>query len=191
MPDSSQPNSLGTLRTSDRSEREAFVDRTYADLFRWFHWLTHDRDQAADLTQATFLSFWKALESGGRSTSARVWLFAIGRNLWRKGCRRWHQEDRLWANASQEDPLAEASAEPSPYEEMNAAECAADIRSAVVELRADLREALTLRYWQDYSYHEIAEVLGVTPEVARQRAFQGRRLLRQRLRAWAPEGSDT
>ena len=40
---------------------EAFVDRHYTQVFRFFQWLTADREAAADLTQETFAAFWESI----------------------------------------------------------------------------------------------------------------------------------
>ncbi|MBI3466821.1 MAG: hypothetical protein HY000_27730 [Planctomycetes bacterium] len=70
------------------------------------------------------------------------------------------------------------------------AECAAEVRQAVAALPIEYREAVTLRYWQELSYAEVAQILEVTPELARWRVYRGREILRVQLIAWAPEGGD-
>lgn len=78
--------SLEALRSGGREAQEVFVDRYYTALFRWLHWLTGDRDRAADLTQETFATFWRCLHSADPSAEAHVWLFAVGRNVWLQSC---------------------------------------------------------------------------------------------------------
>ena len=177
---------LGDLRVHGREACEHFVDAHYADLFRWLHWLTSDRDGAADLTQATFLSFWESIDAGKSSTEARTWLFSIGRNVWRNACRQRRKAGRASGKTIRDGDQTEGAREVSPVDRAEAVERATAIREAVVELPFDLREAITLRYWQYRPYNEIAEILGITPELARQRVFQARDRLRRRLRAWAP-----
>ena len=77
----------------------------------------------------------------------------------------------------------------TPENTLQAAECAAAIRLAVTRLPVELREALTLRYWQDHSYREIAEILSISAVLARQRVFQARNKLRRELNAWAPQNT--
>jgi RNA polymerase sigma-70 factor (ECF subfamily) len=81
MPDD-QTDCLG-----DRDSREAFVRAAYAGLYRWFYRLVGSSDRAADLTQETFVAFWESLDRRRGEASPRTWLFAIGRNLWRKQAR--------------------------------------------------------------------------------------------------------
>lgn len=176
------------LQTGDRAAREAFVNATYADLFRWFCWLSNNRDSAADLTQATFTSFWGSLFTGDPNVDARIWLFGVGRNHWRNTCRTKRRRGAAASEELNESKLGATPASENPDQAAAAAECAQEVRRAVATLSADVREALTLRYWQDCSYDEIALVLQITPEAARQRVFQGRKRLARLLRPWAPEG---
>jgi RNA polymerase sigma factor (sigma-70 family) len=177
--------SLATLQSGDRCLQEAFVDRFYAPLFRWLHWLGGDYEDAADLTQQTFAACWDSFRRADPSTDAQVWLFAIGRNVWRNAIRardkrRRIREERVPFSKSQG---ANDTAEPDP---LIAAECAAEIRESVADLPVDIREAVTLRYWVGLSYAQIAQTLSITPELARQRVFLGRNQLRRRLAPWAP-----
>src|SRR4051812_29967320 len=45
----------------DRSARELFVRESHEGLFRWFYRLMGSPEEAADLTQDTFLAFWDSL----------------------------------------------------------------------------------------------------------------------------------
>ena len=185
---------LAELRRADAAALAEFAEATYVDLFRWFHWLTGDEHGAAehgaaDLTQATFAEFWASLAKRPSSESAataeaRVWLFAIGRNVWRKKCRQ--------RKANQHEALAEqdcakisnnghASLD-SPAGQLITTEENEAIRNAVANLPEELREAITLRYWQDMSYGQIATVLGTTENNARQRVHQARNKLRSQLK---------
>jgi len=184
--DSPAQCTLGKLRSSTRAFREMFVDASYADAFRWFHWLTRDRDFSAELTQETFRAFWESLASGDGGTSARVWLFAIGRNVWRNACRQRRRNLALSEGAAEVEGFGLASQDLPAAERITADERAQAIRRAVADLPADLREAATLRYWENYSYNEIGDVLDISPELARQRVFQARKVLRDWLSNWAP-----
>ena len=78
---------LAWLRSQNREVGEQFVDAHYARLYRWFLWLTNDREWAADLTQDTFLAFWASLRTADTNAPAKLWLLSVGRNVWRNACR--------------------------------------------------------------------------------------------------------
>ena len=108
----------------DRTSREAFVQASYAELFHWFCRLTGSPDRSADLTQETFASFWGALDRLPPGTRPKAWLYATGRNLWRKQARD-HKafEPVLLAVLSCADPSAEKTAQDREFQ--TAAELAA------------------------------------------------------------------
>jgi RNA polymerase sigma-70 factor (ECF subfamily) len=164
----------------DRASREEFVRDAYAGLYRWFCRLVGAPDRAADLTQETFAAFWVSVDRRRGHTSPRTWLFAIGRNLWRKhlrGLRSYDQDgvDRLADGALS----AERGAEEREFRD--AAE------RAVGELPPEQREAFTLRFWHDFDYDEIGAIQGVTAGLARWRFFAARRRLHEKLAAWNPD----
>jgi RNA polymerase sigma-70 factor (ECF subfamily) len=111
--------------------------------------------------------------------SSRTWLYAIGRNLWRNQLR-----GRRGFEPLEEDGAS--SPDPGPERLMEAEEFASAARAAVDELPPDLREAFTLRFWNEFSYEEIAAIQGITADLARWRYFAARRKLHARLSPWDP-----
>jgi RNA polymerase sigma factor (sigma-70 family) len=163
----------------DRAAREEFVRAAYAGLFRWFCRLVGSPDLAADLTQETFAAFWESVDRHRGQASPRTWLYAIGRNLWRKHRRRAraYLPDGM-ETVLDDGPSAERQAEEREFRD--AAE------QAVRELPADLREAFTLRFWHEFDYDEVSAIQGVTAGLARWRFFAARRRLYRKLAAWDP-----
>ena len=139
----------------DRAAREAFVRAAYAGLFRWFCRLVGSADLAADLTQETFTAFWTSLDRIRGEVSPRTWLYAIGRNLWRK-----HRRGARTFVPAPVDGLPDASPSAERLAEEREFRDAAE--QAVRELPDDLREAFTLRFWHEFDYDEIGAIQGVT-----------------------------
>lgn len=180
---------LSELREGNRTLQEDFVLATYESLYRWLHWLTGNEHRAADLTQEAYTSFWTSLNESDSPASARVWLFAVARNVWRN----WARE-----NTSRKRQIAEPfnygspepATEPSSIDLVIGEECRSEVRTAVASLPSHLREAVTLRYWENLDYKDLAHVLSTSPGTARQRVYQGRELLRKRLENWHPTYGD-
>jgi RNA polymerase sigma-70 factor, ECF subfamily len=164
------------LRDGNRDACSRFVREEYAGVYRWLYRLSGRPDEAADLTQNSFLAFWEALGRTLPRVSPRTWLYAIARNQWRKRCR-----DR--------EPPAEAAAEieAPAHTHWTSAECeefASAVASALTQLSPELREAFSLRLWQEFDYDQIGAILGIRPSLARWRCFRARQLMRRRLKAW-------
>jgi RNA polymerase sigma-70 factor (ECF subfamily) len=163
----------------DRESREQFVRETYAELYRWFCRLARCSNLAADLTQETFAAFWTSAANAPATVSSRTWLYAIGRNVWRNQFRdRRRAEDVAIALLPASNPAPESSALDHEFQE------AVDIATA--SLPDDLREAFTLRFWQQLDYEEIGLIQGVSAGLARWRYFAARRRLHEKLALWDP-----
>ena len=163
----------------DLASREEFVRAAYAGLFGWFCRLAGSPDRAADLTQETFAAFWVSAHRIRGEVSPRTWLYAIGRNLWRKQRRagRRYEPDGL-------DRLADGALSAERQAEEREFRDAAE--RAVRELPDDLCEAFTLRFWHEFDYDEIGAIQGVSAGLARWRFFAARRRLHEKLAAWDP-----
>ena len=180
---------LSSLRVRNREVCEQFVDSHYASVYRWFLWMTNDAEHAGDLTQETFLAFWASLSAADGNAPGKLWLLSVGRNVWRNTCRA--RRRSVAVRASELARVAiQSDRSDNPLATSLRSECLADVRCAVAALEPDYREAVALRYWEDLSYAEISRVLEITEELARWRVFQGRRMLRERLKHWA-EGVDS
>ena len=177
-------NEFVSLSAGDRTASERFVREQYEDLYRWFLWLSNCPHRAADLTQETFAAFWASLSRTTPDTSPRTWLFAIGRNQWRKDCRdrKSHTSNGDDRGGDLLDQVADSAR--SPQEIAEHREFAAALEAEVAKLPPDLREVFALRLWQEFDYTEIAAVQGIKPELARWRFFRARQILRARLKAW-------
>ena len=168
------------LTSGDQAACEDFVREHYAGVFRWFMWLTSDQEKAADLTQDTFAGFWHSIQQKIPEAAPKVWLFAIGRNLWRKHCRNKKRREKEEGPA----PLDYVEGnDPEPSRVAEQADLARRIEAEVAELPDDYREAFTLRLWQDFDYDEIAEVQGITRDLARWRYFRARQMIRSRVKS--------
>ena len=143
----------------DRSAREVFVREFHEGLFRWFCRLMGSPDEAADLTQDTFLAFWDSLGRRPETVSPRTWLYAIGRNLWR---------GRMRDRKSYEPTLLAlvADTRPSPETRIVEREFRDAVNEAVADLPDDLREVFTLRFWHELAYEEIGQIQGVSADLA-------------------------
>lgn len=154
------------------------MDTHYPGVYRFFLWLARDRDIAADLTQETFVGFWGSLDRLVQpgDEDLRAWLYGIARNRWRKRLRVSH---RAWEGLEDAELRPDPTA--GPEELALAALDAEEVARAVAEMPPDYREALVLRVFQDLSYAQIGEILGIREGLARWRVHRARVWLRSAL----------
>jgi RNA polymerase sigma-70 factor (ECF subfamily) len=148
-------------------------------------WLLGNEQDAADAVHDAYLRAARAAHTyaGG---NARAWWLAIVRNC----CL-----SKLAARG-RERPLDDApAAQPrSAGDEVemdaDAAQARARIAAQLRALPPEFREALILREFEDLSYREIADVLGVPIGTVMSRLSRGRALLQRALGETMPERSD-
>jgi len=153
-------------------------------VYRYALALTHDRSEAEDLVQDTFLQALRHWDQFRPGTNARAWLFTICRNLFLRQRERRAREEPTEAAAL--DGIAAANeafaAPPDAGRALfDAPELGDVIRRELDKLPAEYREVVELSDLQDQSYADIAQVLGVPLGTVKSRLFRGRRLLQEAL----------
>ncbi len=159
-----------------------FLEPLYATALR----LTRNRADAQDLVQDTLV---KAFRFSGRfqpGTNLKAWLYTILHNTWRNR-RRDAARDTVEVDSDRVEEAAAvadgpASAE-TPERILLRDTLDADLQAALDELPDAFREAVWLRDVEEFSYAEIAQMLGIPMGTVMSRISRGRRLLFERLSA--------
>jgi RNA polymerase sigma-70 factor (ECF subfamily) len=156
-------------------------DRIYGAVHR----LVRDAETARDLAQETFVRAYVKLPSFQGDSAFGTWLYAIAVNQARGDHRRRSALKR--GEAASLDALREAAdvdppdpSETAPQRAETKEECAR-LLEELGRLDADQREIVVLREFQDLSYEEIADVVGVPVGTVRSRLFRAREELRARM----------
>ena len=85
---------------------------------------------------------------------------------------------------SLDDPLPSltlSTNEPEPEDVTIFREQSQRIQGLLGELAPDYRAAVVLRYWYDYSYLEIADILDTTESAIKSRLFRARQMIAEKL----------
>ena len=130
---------------------------------------------AEDLTQETFLRAYDRLETFNPEYRFKTWLLTIANNLGVDTLRRrrevveFNQEVHSGSAGGPEDAALESDR-------------ARAVQKAIESLPETYGVPLILRYTEDMSYAEIAEVLDVTVAAVKSRLFRARNMLAEKLR---------
>lgn len=152
----------------------AEVEAAYrGDLVRFALGYLGDVAAAEDAAQETFV---RALSSGSAPEAVRPWLYRIARNLCLNTLRsrRVRSEERLPTRA----PFHESVV--GHLTRLVAREDVHGLREELERLSLEHREVLGLRYGEDLSRAEIAEVLDLAPSVVKSRLYEATKVLRDR-----------
>lgn len=139
-------------------------------------------EDAADLTQEAFLRLFQSIGTYRGETKFTTWLYRLVTNL---GLDQLRKRGRAREADLDEGSLAVPDVDPlvDPEASTDRAETAAGIRAALNELPTAYRLALTLYYFRELKYEEIAAVLGLPLNTVKAHIRRGKIALAQRLGA--------
>ena len=116
--------------------------------------MTHDAEIANDLTQEACIKAYFQLKRYKQEYRFSTWLYKIATNL----CFDFLKKRR---HISLEDIPEQVSNLPSPQEQAVQNESASELHTAIKELPLKYQTVISLYYWQERSYEEIAEIMQV------------------------------
>lgn len=152
------------------------VQRHHAPLVAYLYRLLGDAQQAQDLAQETFFRLVRNARSYRYPSPFLPWFYSIARNLalnYRDSA--YHRYVDLQAD------LPETLIDADPQARVERQELQADLLNALAHLSLEQREVLSLRFGQEFSVKETAEILDVPIGTVKSRTFSALRLLRTYL----------
>jgi RNA polymerase sigma-70 factor (ECF subfamily) len=157
---------------------DGYAPRLYGLLYR----MTGSATDAEDLLQETYIKMLRGLGNYEENGRFEPWLFSIAANLARDWLRRQGRSLATKAASTEEEvelaiPLEETEVE----HRLVLAEQTDQLQRALAQLSAAEREVVTLRFFSDLSFKEIATVLKVPLGTALARAHRALKHLREKL----------
>ncbi|MDP9292029.1 MAG: sigma-70 family RNA polymerase sigma factor [Verrucomicrobiota bacterium] len=147
--------------------------------------LGDDRD-AEDLAQQVFVRIWNSAPRYRPTAKFTTWLFTIMRNLVFNELRRRKRHDAV-RSTDEESAREIATDAPSPDGAFLTVELERAIQAALSALPEAQRMAIVLRRYEECSYEEIAEILGLSLAAVKSLLFRARADLREQLRKYLDE----
>lgn len=162
----------------DQAAFAVLVDRYMRYLYNFVLQLVSDENAAEDIVQETFLKAWKHLSRFDQKKSFKTWIFAIAKNTAYDHLKRKKTIPfSTFENEEGENALENTPAENDHPEDILDREATAEeLDQRLSLLSPAYRSILMMRYRDDLSLHEIADVLGEsynTVKSRHQRALRG------------------
>lgn len=172
------------VRRGDRTALGCLVDRHKDGLVNYLTRLNGCRETAEDMAQETFLRLVERTSNYVEQGKLVQYMYRIATNLVRSKQRR----ERRWRLLT---PMLVSSNghgyhAPAQHRSVARRELAASLSAALATLPLHYRTPLVLRDVEDWSYREIAEMLGCREGTVKSRIHRGRELLRQQLESEWP-----
>jgi RNA polymerase sigma-70 factor (ECF subfamily) len=178
-------------REGDQRAFGLLVQAYQKPVFNLTYRMLGNAQEAEDAAQETFLRAYSSLRQYQPEHKFSTWLFAIANH---------HCIDRLRKRrvsfvSIDDNPVLENMSGDTPLPEREALqrEQSAEMQKLLQALEPEYRMPLVLRYWEDYSYEDIAETMEITVAAVKSRLFRARqqiaKLYGEREAATTPPGA--
>jgi len=171
------------LKRHDAELLDRLIVQFQHRLLRYLLFLTGNREMAEDLFQETWM---RVLVRGSQYNGAArfdTWLFTIARNLvidYRRKRTMASLEEMCEANG-EDRPLEVPSDDPTPFDLYQNRENSQRITQALLTLDPLHREVLVLRFHEELSLEEIAQVTRAPLSTVKSRLYRGLAALKPRM----------
>ncbi len=143
-------------------------------------------EDAADVTQETFLRLHRSLEGFRGDSTFSTWLYRVAVNLCITELRRKSRTRFQFLDDVRHDDETPLADEPTicPNEAVLDAEEREIVHKILQTLPPDYRAIMVLRHFQQLAYEEIADVLGLSLSQVKTRLFRARKMFKDRFQSY-------
>ncbi len=160
----------------DTTAFDTLVTRHRRTVYQVCYRLVNHHEDAADLTQDTFVRAWKALGTFRGQARFSTWIYRIAVNV---------SLNRVSLKTPKTDvvdfDLVADVRQPAPGAAIDAQERQAMVRKAVQSLPPRQRTALILRTYHELSHQEVADIVGTSVGAVKANVFHALANLKKRL----------
>jgi len=161
-----------------RGETEAYgelVTRYQTSVFNVCYRILHERGEAEDMAQETFIRAYSRLESFDLERPFGPWIRRVAANV----CLNQLETYKATGELDDERDADESQRPEAAYEAQERGE---QIRHALASLPAQYRAVIELRHYQEMSYDEMAVELKIPLSDVKSNLFRARKLLAEKLK---------
>ncbi|WP_370633976.1 RNA polymerase sigma factor [Deinococcus sp. RIT780] len=179
------PELLERLTAGEERAWFEFVQEYEGRMYGYLYRLEGNSEDALDLTQEVFYRAWRSIRTFRAGERVLPWLYQVARNTQIESHRR-KQLQRFSLEQAREDVGFEVTSEKrSPMQAAESADAQDRVQRALQQLPPEYREAVVLRFMEDLSYDEIAQIQGVALGTAKSRVFRAKEQLADLLESVA------
>jgi RNA polymerase sigma-70 factor (ECF subfamily) len=183
------------VRDGDRAAFETLVEKYQQPVINLVARTLGDLTEAEDVAQHVFVQVFKSAHRYEVTAKFSTWLFTIARNLALNEIRRRsrHRADSLDETFADDDdhPMRQVPDTRSfgPTEKLLQGELETKVEEAIADLPEKQRTALLMCRHEDFSYDEIARVVGCSLSATKSLIHRARETLKERLKPYLRSGA--
>lgn len=145
-------------------------------LFRVALRITMQREEAEDIVQETMIKLWKQRDRLEEINSVEAFAITISRNMALD-----HQRAASSKNVSLDEQPNTPEGSVNPYDHIYAQEGLRNINRLMAQLPEKQRSCMQLRDFEGKTYHEIADIMGITEDQVKVNIFRARKFIKDNI----------
>lgn len=160
-----------------------FYDENIGKIYRFIYFRVSGKQEAQDLTSDVFLKAWQYVADGNKVENLRALLYQVARNSLID-----HYRDKDRKTLSLDEARTTDESEKALIESLESVTKVVDnnlglerIKKALKNIKSEYQEVVILRYLNDYSLREVAELMGKSYGAVRVLVNRGLRALKKEL----------
>ena len=146
-------------------------------VYNFLYKLTNDIELSEELTQETFYTAIKRINTLNKKESIRTWLYQIAKNKWKDYLKKNKKANIDLDENTVENLVANYDIE----EDMIAKDNIIEFYKKIHMLDIDTREIIYLKIIRNFTFKEISQILGKNEEWARTKFYRGKLKLKESL----------
>lgn len=147
-------------------------------VYNFLYKLTNDIELSEELTQETFYTAIKKINTLNKKESIRTWLYQIAKNKWKDYLKKSKKANIDLDENTVENLVANYDIE----EDMIAKDNIIEFYKKIHMLDIDTREIIYLKIIRNFTFKEISQILGKNEEWARTKFYRGKLKLKEILK---------
>ena len=147
-------------------------------VYNFLYKLTNDIELSEELTQETFYTAIKKINTLNKKESIRTWLYQIAKNKWKDYLKKNKKANIDLDENTVENLVANYDIE----EDMIAKDNIIEFYKKIHMLDIDTREIIYLKIIRNFTFKEISQILGKNEEWARTKFYRGKLKLKKSLK---------
>ena len=172
------PSDRDLVLRAVRGEVDAFgelITRHQTSVFNTCYRILHERGEAEDMTQETFIRAHGRLNTFDVDRSFGPWIRRVAANV----CLNYLESQKV---TTELDDEKEADGSQSPENRLEVRERSEQIYAALASLPPQYRIVVELRHYQEMSYDEIASEMKIPLSDVKSHLFRARKILAEKLK---------
>lgn len=150
------------FKGKDLKAFDEIFNKYYKPIYYFIYKMVHNTDNAEDITQDTFVKVYKGLPKAADNIKLSPWIYRIAHNACIDYIRKHKASFELIENINYEDDSQDGSDADNPEASYLNIELRKKINITLMKLNSRYKTVLILRDYNDFSYKEIGQILGLT-----------------------------